>query len=62
MLYHHTNNIILVKEKLGHRSITSIQVYVQLLETSGKEEYVSEVATTVEEMKKLDNVRAHKQI
>jgi hypothetical protein len=53
MLYHHTKNIMLVKKKLGHRSITSTQVHVQLLETSGKEEYVSEVATTIEEMKKL---------
>ena len=53
MLYHHTKNILLVKEKLGHRSITSTQVYVQLLETSGKEEYISKVATTLEEMKKL---------
>lgn len=40
-------------EKLGHRSITSTQVYVQLLETSGKEEYESETDTTIEEMTKL---------
>jgi len=53
MLYHHTKNIMLVKEKLGHRSITSTQVYVQLLQTSGKEEYVSKTATTLEEMTKL---------
>ena len=53
MLYHHTKNIMLVKQKLGHRSITSTQVYVQLLETSGKEEYVSKTATSIEEMTKL---------
>ena len=53
MLYHHTKNIMLVKEKLGHRSITSTQVYVQLLQTSGKEEYISQTATTLEEMTKL---------
>ena len=53
MLYHHTKNIMLVKEKLGHRSITSTQIYVQLLQTSGKEEYVSKTATTIEEMTKL---------
>jgi integrase len=53
MLYHYTKNILLVKEKLGHRSITSTQVYVQLLETSGKEECESETDTTIEEMTKL---------
>ena len=45
--------MLLVKEKIGHRSITSTQVYVQLLETSGKEEYDSKTATTIEEMTKL---------
>jgi len=50
MLYHNTKDIMLVKQKLGHKSITSTQVYVQLLETSGKDDYVSKTATTLEEM------------
>lgn len=53
MLYHHTKDIMLVKQKLGHRSITSTQVYVQLLQGHGKEEYVCKVATTLEEAQKL---------
>ena len=44
---------MLVKQKLGHKSITSTQIYVQLLQTSGKEEYISKTATTLDEMKKL---------
>ena len=53
MLYHHTNDIMLVKQKLGHKSITSTQIYIQLLQTSGKDEYISKVATTLEEITKL---------
>ena len=48
-----TKDIMLVKQKLGHKSITSTQIYIQLLQTSGKDEYSSKVATTLEEMKKL---------
>ena len=44
---------MLVKQKQGHKSITSTQIYVQLLQTTGKEEYISKVVTTLEEMKKL---------
>jgi hypothetical protein len=44
---------MLVKQKLGHKSITSTQIYIQLLQTSGKDEYISKVATTLEEMTKL---------
>ncbi len=53
MLYHHTKDIMLVKKRLGHKSITSTQIYVQLLDTKGKEEYVSKTATTLEEAKAL---------
>lgn len=53
MLYHNTKDIMLVKEKLGHRSITSTQVYFQLLQGHGKEEYVSKAATTLEEAQTL---------
>jgi integrase len=53
MLYHHTKDIMLVKQKLGHRSITSTQLYVQLLQGHGKEEYLCKVATTLEEAQTL---------
>lgn len=53
MLYQSTKDIMLVKQKLGHKSITSTQIYIQLLQTSGKDDYVSKVAITLEEMTKL---------
>ena len=53
MLYHSTKDIMLVKQKLGHKSITSTQIYIQLLQTSGKDKYISKVATTLEEITKL---------
>ena len=53
MLYHSTKDIVLVKERLGHKSITSTQIYVQLLQTKGKEDYVSKAATTLEEAQTL---------
>jgi hypothetical protein len=53
MLYHNTKDIMLVKQKLGHRSITSTQIYVQLLQGHDKEEYVCKAATTLEEAQTL---------
>jgi len=53
MLYHSTKDIMLVKQKLDHKSITSTQIYVQLLQTSGKDEYDSKAVTTLEDMTKL---------
>ena len=53
MFYHSTKGMMLVKERLGHRSITSTQIYVQLLQTKGKEEFASKVATTLEETQTL---------
>jgi len=44
---------MLVKQKLGHKSITSTQICIQFLETKGKDEYISKVATALEEMTKL---------
>jgi len=52
-LYHYTKDIMLVKERLGHKSITSTQIYVQLLQGKGKEEYISKTATTLEEAQTL---------
>jgi len=53
MLYHDTKDTILVMNRLGHKSITSTQIYIKLLKTKGKEEYVSKVATTLEESQAL---------
>jgi len=53
MLYHYTKDIMLVKERSGHKSVTSTQIYVQLLQGKGKEEYISKTATTLEEAQTL---------
>jgi len=53
MLYHDTKNIVLVMNTLGHKSITSTQIYVKLLQTGNREEYVSKVATSLEEAQSL---------
>lgn len=53
MLYHDTKDIILVMNRLGHRSITSTQIYVKLLKTGNKDEYVSKAALTLEEAQTL---------
>jgi len=39
-LFHDTKDVVLVKNTLGHKSITSTQIYVKLLQTSNREEYV----------------------
>jgi len=44
---------MLVKERSGHKSVTSTQIYVQLLQGKGKEEYISKTATTLEEAQTL---------
>ena len=53
MEYHKNKEIPCVEESLGHRSITSTQVYVQLLQGHGKEEYLCKVATSLEEAQTL---------
>ena len=50
---HDLEYLLFLKQKLGHKSITSTQIYVQLLQTSGKEEYVSKAVTTLEDITKL---------
>jgi len=42
-----------VMERLGHKSITSTQIYVKLLKTDTREEYVCKIATTLEEAQTL---------
>jgi site-specific recombinase XerC len=49
MLCHNTKDIVLVMNTLGHKSITSTKVYVKLLQTGNNDEYVSKVASTLEE-------------
>lgn len=49
MLCHNTKDIVLVMNTLGHKSITSTKIYVKLLQTGNKDEYVSKVASTLEE-------------
>jgi integrase len=53
MLYHDTKDPFLVMERLGHKSITSTQIYIKLLNTGNREEYVSKVAVTLEEAQTL---------
>jgi hypothetical protein len=53
MLYHDSKDIILVMNTLGHKSITSTQIYVRLLKTDNREEYTCKTATTLEEAQTL---------
>jgi integrase len=53
MLYYKTKDILLVKEKLGHRNINNTLIYTHLVSFNDKEEYYSATANTVEEAKKL---------
>jgi integrase len=51
-LYHQTNNILLVKELLGHKKIETTLIYIRLIEVKDGE-YISAIARTVEEARKL---------
>jgi integrase/transcription elongation factor Elf1 len=53
MLYHDTKDILLVMVRLGHKSITSTQIYLKLLQTGNRDEYTSKIATTLEEAQTL---------
>lgn len=52
MLYHKTKNLVLVQQKLGHKSIENTQVYTQLI-TFESDDFHSATARTVEEAQKL---------
>lgn len=52
MLYQKTKDILYVKEQLGHKRIETTLVYTHLIRFSD-EEYVSAVARTVDEVRKL---------
>jgi integrase len=52
MLYHRTKDILFVKQQMGHHKIESTLIYTQLVNFPN-DEYVSAVASTVEECRKL---------
>jgi integrase len=52
-LYAKTRDILLVKQKLGHKKIETTLIYTQLLETNEDEEYTCRTATNVKESKAL---------
>jgi integrase len=51
-LYHQTNNILLVKQLLGHKKIETTLIYVQLIDIK-EDEYICNIAKTIEEAQKL---------
>jgi hypothetical protein len=53
MLYYKTKDILLVKEKLGHRNINNTLVYTHLVNFSENEEYHSATAKNLQEACKL---------
>jgi integrase len=53
MLYYKTKDILLVKEKLGHKKLETSLIYTQLVDFNEDEEYFSSTARTVEEAKLL---------
>ena len=53
MLYHKTKDIIYVKERLGHRSVNTTEIYTHLIDAKEDDGYHSATAKTVEEALKL---------
>jgi integrase len=53
MLYHKTKDILLVKEKLGHRNINNTLIYTHLVSFNETEEFYSAAAKTLGEASKL---------
>jgi integrase len=52
MLYHKTNNLVLVQERLGHRSILNTMIYTRLIQWDS-EDYATATASTFQEAQKL---------
>jgi len=53
MLYDKTKDILLVKQRLGHKKIETTMFYTQLIHFNDEEEYTVRVAQTIEEDKEL---------
>jgi len=53
MLYHDTRDILLVKEKLGHRNIQNTLIYTHLVEFNVSDEWTCKTAKTIEEASSL---------
>ncbi len=53
MEFHKTEDILHVKEMLGHRSINTTLIYTQLITFDDADEYHSATAKSVEEAKQL---------
>ena len=53
MLYYRTKDILLVKEKLGHKNINNTLIYTHLVNFSDKEEFYSATAKSVSGAAKL---------
>ena len=56
MLYHRTKDILLVKEKLGHRNINNTLIYTHLVDFSEGNEFYSATAKSVSEAAKLSAI------
>jgi integrase len=53
MLYYKTRDILLVKQQLGHKQIETTMLYTQLVNFPENNEFVSAIAKTVQEARKL---------
>lgn len=52
-LYHKTKDILLVKQRLGHKKIDNTLLYVQLADFESEDDFICRTASTVEEAKEL---------
>jgi hypothetical protein len=53
MEYHRTKDMLHVMKLLGHRNIKNTLIYTQLIKIENAEEYISKVANTIGEARKL---------
>jgi len=53
MLYHKTRDILYVKQQMGHKSIDTTLIYVQLINLTEEDEWTTKTATTIQEDQKL---------
>jgi len=53
MLLKATNNIVIVKNKLGHVNINNTLLYAQIVDILQEDSYTCEIADTTEQAKKL---------